>query len=281
MWTLPKPLLEEALNDIVRTIAEDRANLDDNDSIILSQLYRLYDHNGGYITNADENRLNLSKRNAIHKLYDKTQQGRRLSYIRTQLMQDVDYCPMCGISPPSQLDHQMPKDDYKSLSVCRLNLVPTCGVCNNKKRNCDPSDFVHPYYSQAIIGVPFFEIEIHSSPITHRISWKFSINKAIVPDQDLADRIVSQIGVIKLFHRLYKETNLLLSDILNFDVKSQTQLDIILDYEYKKYANNNRYGINDWRCVFLKSLIESPHFTIEEARVYASHIRPINGGVNA
>lgn len=281
MWTLPKPLLEDALNDIAKTIAEDRANLDDNDGIILKRLYLLYDNNGGCITDADNQRLNLVKRNAIYNLYNKTQLGRRMSYIRTQLMHDVDYCPMCGISPPSQLDHQMPKEDYKSLSVCRLNLVPTCGVCNNKKRKGDPSDFLHPYYSQAIIGVPFFEIEIHSSPITHRMSWKFNINKAIVPDQELADRIVSQIGVIKLFRRLYKETNIFLSDILNAGLESQSQLDLILNYEYKKYANNNRYGMNDWRCVFLKSLIDSPHFTIEEARVYASRIRPVNGGVNA
>lgn len=280
MWILPKPLLDEALADIANVIAADTEAkvLGDADATALNKLYRSYDNNHGTITEAEDNTFSLSKLKALYNLYDKTQQGRLLSYIRTELMSSVDYCPMCGISPPSQLDHQMPREDYKSLSVCRLNLVPTCGVCNNKKRKGEPSDFIHAYYDHELRGLPFFEIEIHSSPITHRMSWKFHINRHIIGNDTLANKIEHQIGVIKLFRRLYRETNILLSDILSSTITSQAQLDIILSYEYGKYE---RYGMNDWRRVFLKSLIESPHFTIAEANEYALRIKPINGGVNA
>lgn len=281
MWTLPKPLIEDAIADVARVIAKSDGRLNDADGVVLKTLYRLYDSNNGSITSDDDSRISKDKRDVLYSLYNKTQKGGALYSIRKELFKNVDYCPMCGMSAPSQLDHLMPRDDFRSLSVCRMNLVPTCSVCNNKKRKGDSSNFIHPYYAQAIINVPFFEIEIHSSPVTHRMSWTFNINKQIIPDRELASKIESQVGVIKLFRRLYKETNMMLSDILNAGISSQAQLDQIMNYEYSKHVNNNRYGMNDWRCVFLKSLIESPHFTIEEARVYAAHIKQINGGVNA
>lgn len=280
MWILPKPLLEEALADIAKVIAADSEAkvLSAVDAVALNKLYRSYDLNHGSITDAEDKAFSLPKRNALYNLYDKTQQNRPLCYIRTELMSMVDLCPMCGITPPSQLDHQMPREDFRSLSVCRLNLVPTCGVCNNKKRKGAPSDFVHAYYDHELQNIPFFEIEIHSSPTTHRISWKFRINRTIISNNTLADKVEHQIGVIKLFRRLYRETNGMLSDILSSQITSQEQLDIILNYEYRKYE---RYGMNDWRRVFIKSLIDSPHFTIVEAKEYALRIRPVNGGVNA
>lgn len=280
MWILPKPLLDEALADIAKVFAADtEANvLTAADAVALNKLYRSYDRNHGSITDAEDKAFTLPKRNTLYKFYDKTQQGGKLSYIRTELMSVADYCPMCGIAPPSQLDHQMPREDFRSLSVCRLNLVPTCGVCNNKKRKGDPSDFVHAYYDHELSNIPFFEIEVHSNPVTHRMSWRFRINRAIIGNDVLADKVENQIGVIKLFRRLYRETNILLSDILSSNITSQVQLDTILSYEYSKYE---RYGMNDWRRVFLKSLIDSPHFTIAEANEYALRIKPINGGVNA
>lgn len=39
--------------------------------------------------------------------------------------------------------------------------------------------------------------------------------------------------------------------------------------------------MNDWGRVFIQSLIESEHFIIDEAKVNALRIKPINGGVNA
>lgn len=278
MWILPKPLLADALADIAKVIKANKGSLDTADATMLDTLYHTYDKNNGTVSLADNNVFSSAKQNVLLASYDKTQKGGKLVYIRQELLANVDYCPMCGIMPPSQLDHQMPKVEYKSLSVCRLNLVPTCGVCNNKKRTGKPSDFVHPYYDYGLRGIPFFDVEIHSNPNTHRMSWKFKINKAIIQDPTLADKVEKQIGVIKLFRRLTKEINILLSDILSVGIKFQEQLDIILEYEYNKYK---RYGQNDWRVVFLEALRNSNSFTINEAMVYSKSIKPINGGVNA
>lgn len=279
MWILEKPLIDEALSDIARVIAESNASLTGTDGTNLNSLYRLYDRQGGTISKQQDETLSASARNTLYNLYDKTQEGRRLSYIRTQLFKAVDVCPMCGIQPPSQLDHQMPRSKYKSLSVCRLNLVPLCGVCNNKKKASDASTFVHPYYDHELQDLPFFIIDVHSSPVTHRLSWKFSINEQVVGNPTLAAKIRTQVGVVKLFRRLYKETNNLLSDLL-FDAEdwNEETFKFVMQREYRKHLC--RRGTNDWHTVFIKALLDSPRFSLQEAKVYAQRITPVNQGLN-
>ena len=280
MWILEKPLLEDAISDIARVIAESKGVLVKEDSAILASIYRRYDANRGIIKAEWESGLDDAKREKLHDLYDITYEGQKLFFIRKALMEMVDTCPMCGIQPPSQLDHQSPRSVYKSMAVSRINLVPVCGVCNNKKRAKDPEKFIHPYYDHSIKDLPFFVITIHSSPITHRMSWKFSINDAVVGDKTLADKINNQIGVIKLYRRLYRETNELLSDLLSgIDNWTEDTLSFCLTKEYNTHVK--RRGTNDWHTVFVKALIESPHFTIEEAKVYAKSIKPVNRGFNA
>ncbi len=272
--------MEDAINDIANVIAESGGKLTRNDGYIMEIIYRHYDQNQGKITEAVDKKLCLNQRNTLYGLYDtKTYEGQKLYYIRKALMSGITTCPMCGIQPPSQLDHQMPRSDYKSLSVCRLNLVPLCGVCNNKKRAKDSSKFVHPYYDRGLENIPFFVITIHSCPVTHRMSWRFSINKHIIANEELANKIENQMGVVKLLRRLKCETVELLSDILSAaNLTTQETLDVTLDYEYRKAT---RRGMNDWHTVFLKSLIDSPNFTIEEARVFKNCIKQVNRGVNA
>lgn len=280
MWILEKPLLDNALADIARVIAESDGILEDTDKPVLNKIYRLYDMQGGTLTEEQDAVLSEAKRNDLCALYMKTQEGRKLSYIRTQLFKAVDVCPLCGMQPPSQLDHQMPKSKFKSLSVCRMNLVPICGVCNNKKSASEASLFVHPYYDHELQDLPFFVVEIHSSPVTHRMSWKFSVNEKVIGNPQLIKKINNQIGVIKLYRRLYKETNSILSDMLyGAEGWNEETLNFMLHHQYESCCY--RLGMNDWHTVFMKSLIDSPHFTLAEAKVFARQIVPANSGVNA
>ena len=280
MWILEKPLLEDAISDIARIIAESDGRLDENDGVKLAQIYRLYDNNHGEMMQEWEGRFDDDKQVVLHNLFDKTQNGRKLNYIRKALMDIVEKCPMCGIQPPSQLDHQSPRSVFKTMSVSRLNLVPVCGVCNNKKKAQPPERFIHPYYDHDIKDLPFFIITIHSNPVNHRMSWKFAVNNAVIGNQDLADKINHQVSVVKLYRRLYRETNELLSDMLSgIDDFTDVVLDAILQKEYKTHLK--RRGANDWHTVFVKALIDSPYFSVAEAKVYAQSIKPVNGGVNA
>ncbi|MFD6478995.1 HNH endonuclease [Streptomyces anulatus] len=59
-------------------------------------------------------------------------------------------CPLCGIGEVAALDHHAPKQRFPLLAVTPLNLVPACGICNQRKGNTlppveGPEDY-HPYF---------------------------------------------------------------------------------------------------------------------------------------
>lgn len=66
----------------------------------------------------------------------------------------VARCPFCGISESSTLDHYLPKEQYPELSIFPKNLVPSCAVCNTRKRDrivdgrTNVRMFLHPYYDE-------------------------------------------------------------------------------------------------------------------------------------
>ncbi len=64
----------------------------------------------------------------------------------------VARCPFCGISESSTLDHYLPKEQYPEFAVFPKNLVPSCAVCNTRKRDriidegTDVRMFLHPCF---------------------------------------------------------------------------------------------------------------------------------------
>lgn len=64
----------------------------------------------------------------------------------------VARCPFCGISESSTLDHYLPKEQYPEFSVFPKNLVPSCAVCNTRKKDrileegTDVRMFLHPCF---------------------------------------------------------------------------------------------------------------------------------------
>lgn len=64
----------------------------------------------------------------------------------------VARCPFCGISESSTLDHYLPKEQYPEFSIFPKNLVPSCAVCNTRKKDrileegTDVRMFLHPCF---------------------------------------------------------------------------------------------------------------------------------------
>lgn len=64
----------------------------------------------------------------------------------------VARCPFCGINESSTLDHYLPKEQYAEFSVFPTNLVPSCAVCNTRKKDrilgegTDVRMFLHPCF---------------------------------------------------------------------------------------------------------------------------------------
>ncbi|GKS88659.1 hypothetical protein [Acidovorax sp. SUPP2539] len=75
----------------------------------------------------------------------------------------VARCPFCGLSESSTLDHYLPKEKYPEFSIFPRNLVPSCGVCNTRKKDriledgTDVRMFLHPCFD-AIPDVEFLTV---------------------------------------------------------------------------------------------------------------------------
>lgn len=281
MWRLGKPALDSALQDIDKIIRASGNRLDDTIKPKMQYVIRMYDQNKGSIASSVLNRFTCDEGDLIHNMYgSKTYEGQELYYIREELFNGVDLCPLCGINPPSQLDHQMPKSQYKPLALCRLNLVPTCGVCNNKKRAKPYDEFLHPYYVDFPNGIVFLIVNIHVNVLAHRFSWYYSLDYSQFPkDSPLKTQIEKQVEHIKLLRRLKKESHRFVADTLGCtNFKSRTVLKGYLSDRYNYCLR--MYGRNDWRTVILYGLYISDKIGVEEVNWYIGRIRPVNGGFN-
>lgn len=279
MWKLEKPLLEDAIHDIEKIIAESGGVISSTERTTLSYIYRLYDRNRGYIQSSDNDKCSTEVQNKLYKMYDrKTYEGQKLYYIRKELFKLADICPMCGIGEPSQLDHQLPRDKYKSLSLCRLNLVPVCGVCNNKKRDKDPVMFIHPYYQDFPNDKIFLVANIHINEKKHIISWKYEFDVRGM-DDNFREKIRYQTSVIKFLRRIQKASNSFILEMFCCSTfQSVETLKHFLQNEFNKKIY--LYGANDWRTVLLYALFTSPKFGVEEAAYLAGKCKPFNRGAN-
>lgn len=88
-----------------------------------------------------------------------------MTVLRGDLLKRISVarCPFCGISESSTLDHYLPKEQYPEFSVFPKNLVPSCAVCNTRKRDRILDDgtnvrmFLHPCYD-VIPDIAFLQV---------------------------------------------------------------------------------------------------------------------------
>lgn len=275
MWRLEKPDLETAKKDIPRLIGSDE-RLVESDQAVLEELYDLYDSHEGRVTDPEHDRIPQEKQEALHSLYEKkTYKGGSLSYIRSSLKDKVNKCPYCSINSPNTLDHYMDKDRYKALAVCRLNLVPMCGVCNTSKSNDSYDRYIHPYY-YAGPGVPeFLVVEVTVIP-GQGLSLKLSISSQ-VEDKRQRDILENHIVRFDLKTRISHELNIYLCSLLQDPYSSDEALKTSLIHILKK--EEKAYGRNDWRTALLRGLINCKDFDAKAANSFCRRRgTAVNGG---
>lgn len=152
--------------------------------------------------------LDAALRTAIQGCYELTQRGRRLAAIRAALMQGVELCPICGISPPRVLDHHLPKATYHPLAIYVRNLVPLCGDCNQSKGTAASANlaerFVHPYF-EPLPEVRFLRAMV--TIINHGLVVEFGVDPAADLPELLRARLDHQLRRLHLNARYAREIN--------------------------------------------------------------------------
>ncbi|MCF0215721.1 MAG: hypothetical protein HUK21_04550 [Fibrobacteraceae bacterium] len=248
MWHIPKPNLEETLDDVeefarlgIITSAEIPA---------LKQLVRDYDTQKANVTLQQLGNISSVSAKKIHDKYSETYAGKKLSIIRDDLFENIAYCPYCGINERGSLDHYMAKSTYQALALCRLNLVPMCMICNRLKSNRSSVDFINPYYF-VNPGVEFFVCTISLSRTD--VVFSFSIKQNALPDCQLTNSLINQISVVDLSNRLDKAVvSYLQEDIFSENDSPQLLIASLPSLIQKKEQNVKMF--NHWKTAVLKGL---------------------------
>lgn len=102
-----------------------------------------------------------------------------MTALRGELLSRVSVvrCPFCGISESSTLDHYLPKEKYPEFAVFPKNLVPSCAVCNTRKRdrvlirNTNVRMFLHPCYDE-IPNSEFVAANVRMAPTALILSYR-------------------------------------------------------------------------------------------------------------
>ena len=264
MWGIPdKSTLRKAKNDATKTVAH-CTGLNESDEVKLKKLYEAYDTKCGRLDASDLAPLD-GKKDIIKGQYPKTYGGKELAYIRRELMKDIDRCPMCSILPPTDLDHFWNQSDYGQLAVCRLNLIPSCGVCNKKKTNGNPDDFVHAYYQQFSAGVVFFKADCKI--VKGYVVPVFSIDGTGLGDSTLTKRLNSQVEKVGLKNRLKAATKEYMR-ILFQGTRFSTEKGLKSYLAKVERDLVNEYGLNDWRTALVRGLRACARFNMSIVQNY-------------
>lgn len=261
MWTIEKPELCRAKGIDIDNLIANCQKLDESDGPLLMQLYQEYDDQDGHVTDAQIRSISEEKAEAIHDTYDKTQINKPLAYIRNELVTNVFKCPYCSLGQPETLDHYMPKSEYNALAVCRMNLVPLCGRCNNLKGTKPYEKFIHCYYDRFPVEAPFLIAKI--SVLNQRFVVEFSFDLEVIGDAELENRLVYQEKEIRLFERIKKESVVFISTLCqNCDLNDTLSLKTWLGRRQEAYEK--QYGLNDWRCALIRGMLAYPDLDISQ-----------------
>jgi hypothetical protein len=201
---------------------------------------------------------------ALHDAYDQTQKNRRLKGVRELLFAAVELCPVCGIDPPTELDHVLPRAVYQALAIYVRNLVPLCHLCNHRKLAgfAEPGEmgFVHAYYD-LLPNVQFLCADINLNGAT--LSVGFSIDETNAALGNLGARLTNIHLRLGLNDRYRAEVNIYLAGqaialhgahAANGPAGVRTHLLMQARYEVGRFYRNH------WRPTLLFALAEHAGF---------------------
>lgn len=275
MWKIDKPELSRAMGKDLRELVANCDELDDTDKPAIKQLYKEYDDQHGSVTDAQLNAISTEKAKAIHVMYKETYENKSLAYIRDELMEVVYKCPYCSIAQPDTLDHYMPESKYEALAICRMNLVPMCGKCNNYKGTKPYQKFIHCYYEPLPTVAPFLIAKVYT--LKQRFIVRFSFDSAAIGDANLESKLVYQEKEIRLFIRLEKESVVFVNTLCRSCEQNDTpSLKLWLNRRLADYEDE--FGMNDWRCAVIRGMLAYPGLDISQISYNKLNPRRVSAG---
>jgi len=204
---------------------------------------------------------------ALEAAFDKTQKGRMLYSLRERLFDGVKHCPICGIDPPVELDHFLPRSEFKPLAIYSRNLVPICHACNlNKLAGFGDQDgnqllFLHAYFD-IFPDIQFLKAEIDISDGGLVVC--FTSNPDVVLPGNYATRLDGQMKALKLNKRYDSEINTYMSGhavSLHLNHSTGGQAAVRRFLRAQAVHERGEFHRNHWRPTLLSALAAHHGFT--------------------
>jgi hypothetical protein len=112
----------------------------------------------------------------------------------------LHYCPMCGGTGVSDLDHVLPRAAYPELAWFSYNLVPTCVPCNRRRSDKGAKfHLLHPYFDHALLSALSLRVEF-LAPFD-AVRFRLKIDGLTNADFQRADKHVTKTLPILVFRR--------------------------------------------------------------------------------
>ena len=201
---------------------------------------------------------------ALHDAYDQTQKKRRLKHVREQVLGSIELCPVCGIDPPTELDHVLPRSDYQALAIYVRNLVPLCHLCNHRKLAgfAEPGElgFVHAYFD-VFPDVQFLHVEV--GLVGAALTTTFTVDVPAVAVGDLGERLANIHTKLALNDRYRAEVNLYLAGqaiALHGAYHARGAAGVQAHLRGQARYETDRFYRNHWRPTLLHALAEHDAF---------------------
>lgn len=208
MDNLPSPARGTDLTDLGLVLRQvTRAGVvsgyaaNDDEKQAIRKIYDDYDNASGVGEGLDFSGLAADLLEALHDGYTKTYSKGALKHIRSVLMSQAKRCPICGIGPAKELDHYLPRADYRALSIYVRNLVPICHDCNNskKKHGTGAADkrFIHAYFDE----LPERHLAVELSIENQALLAQYGVSELGAQHVEIGQRISYQLERLKVNDR--------------------------------------------------------------------------------
>ncbi len=270
MWRLKKPSNRLAINHLETVLTlkngDKKHSITEAEKKEIKELYKIYDSNEGQHEDTYNNtKLDSNLLDKIELGYNEIQINGRLKKLRERLLLNAKRCPCCGISEATTLDHHLPKNQYKVLSVYVRNLVAYCHICNNKKRTVSGVDadkrFIHPYFCPLPNDIQFLFAKVSLNG--KRLTFSLYIKKV----DGLSDQMIKQMEFmmkkVKLHDRLLKELNVYLTSIASYvksDYENGGKNLVAKNLKYNADLLAKEFSLNHWRHSVIQALSEHEKF---------------------
>ena len=284
MWILTRPNVNDVDDHLTKALTKANGeiicDLSASERSAVLAVYEIYDALLGQPDSSLKPAELTSCREHIEKGCDQVKASGRLAVLRDTLFTSIIECPYCGFGELAELDHYLPKTEFKELAIYPRNLIPCCGVCNKAKGTIVPGGplghrLIHAYF-QELPKVKFMCAEVECTGDRFKVTYRIDPAKI---DSTLADMLQFQLERLKLNDRYEHQIHKFLFEQragMLRDYRPGRPPDQFIDYLLAAAKDmENNFGLNDWRPALLEGLASNEMFCTEPKQYFGE--RPSGG----